>query len=581
MIQPARPFPPAKARMSSLWAVGALLLTVPLWRSPDASAQTPCGLGVYQDAPAAWTLLRHGSSRAGPLGEDANPGRWPLLRSVSHQFLGADSMAGHCTFALRPLTPEVRLVGNSELPFSREEGPLWAGRGWNTRLSAGFHARWGRVEAILAPEFTWSENRSHLLVDALVPGRSPYSSPWHTGGVETFWIRGGSASIDLPQRFGPEAVTGIHPGQSTLALRLGGLSVGASTENRSWGPAMLNPLVLSANAPGFPHVFLQLREPVKGRFGSVEGLLLAGELRSSDYFVETDAGRRSLGAMALVYRPPVADEGVELGLVRSIYGDADGWGDVFRSGVEPFFNWDRPPGLAAAQGEPTWQPEKEQLTGIWARWTLPDDGFQLYGEWVRHRLPVGIKDLLTAPHYSQGYTLGAEWLGAVPGWSAPLLRLHGEITNVEESSAFHHRDAYSFYTSAVVPEGYTHRGRPLGASFGPGGSGQWLALDVLGDWWSVGLQGGRIRWETDAFYRSKTQRRAFGRRTIHAIDAQVFLGVRGAVRSGWLDAELEILGSDRFNYYFFNPDVSWNTPGRVDFRSYTGSVTVRPRLLRH
>ncbi|MEX2526785.1 MAG: hypothetical protein WEA09_04045 [Gemmatimonadota bacterium] len=561
-----------------MWAV---VFALPLWSPADASAQTPCGLGIYQDAPAAWTLLRHASSRAGPLEAAENRSHWPLLRSVSNELLGVDSIPRHCSLALRPLTPEVRLVGNSELPFSREEGPLWAGRGWNTRLSGGFHARWGRIEAIFAPEFTWSENRSHLLVDALVPERSPYSSPWHTGGVETFWINAGSASIDLPQRFGPEAVTGVHSGQSTLAMRLGGWTVGASTENRSWGPAMLNPLVLSANAPGFPHVFVQLREPLEGRFGSLEGLLLAGELRSSDYFVESDAGRRSLGAMALVYRPPLADDGLEFGFVRSLYGGAEGWGDVLQSGLDPLINWDRAPSLTPAEGEPRWQPEKEQLTGLWARWILPEDGFQVYGEWVRHRLPVSIKDLLTAPHYSQGYTLGAEWVGAMPGWAAPLLRLHGEVTNVEESSAFHHREAHSFYTSEVVPEGYTHRGRPLGASFGPGGSGQWLALDVLGDWWSVGLHGGRIRWETDAFYRSRTQRPAFGRRTIHAFDAQVFLGVRGALHIGWLDVEAEVLGSDRFNYYFFNPDVSWNTPGRVDFRTYTGSLTVRPRLLRH
>lgn len=561
--------------------MGAVIFAIPLWSPTDLAGQIPCGLGVYEDAPAAWTLLRHASSRAGPLGEEASPRDWPLLRSVSHYLLGVDSLSARCTVAVRPLTPEVRLVGNSELPFSREEGPLWAGRGWNSRLSAGFHARWGRVEAIFAPDFTWSENRSHLLVDALVPGRSPYSSPWHTGGVETFWINAGSASIDLPQRFGPEAVTGVHSGQSTLAMRLGGWTLAASTENRSWGPAMLNPLVLSANAPGFPHIFLQLREPVTGRFGSVEGLLLAGELRSSDYFVETDAGRRSLGAMALVYRPPVAEAGVELGFVRSIYGSVEGWGDVLTAGLDPLLNWDRPPSLSGAEGEAPWQAEKEQLTALWARWTLPEDGFQIYGEWVRHQLPLGIKDFLTAPHYSQGYTLGAEWVGAMPGWAAPLLRLHGEVTNVEESSAFHHRHANSFYTSRVVPEGYTHRGRPLGASFGPGGSGQWLALDVLGNWWSVGLQGGRIRWETDAFYRSKSRRPGFGRRTIHALDAQVFLGIRGAVRSEWLDAELEVLGSDRFNYYFFNPDVSWNTPGRVDFRTYTGSLTVRPRLLRH
>jgi hypothetical protein len=152
---------------------------------------------------------------------------------------------------------------------------------------------------------------------------------------------------------------------------------------------------------------------------------------------------------------------------------------------------------------------------------------------------------------------------------------------VEESSAFHYRRSNTFYTSHSVPEGYTHRGRPLGASFGPGGSGQWLTLDFLGEWWSLGLQGGRVRWETDAFYRTQPRRPEIGRRTIHSFDAQVFLGLRGMLHTEWVEVEAEFLGSDRFNYYFFNPDVSWNTPGRVDFRTYTGSLTVRPRLLLH
>src|SRR5204862_1783295 len=94
------------------------------------------------------------------------------------------------------LIPEVTLVENTTLPFSMNDGALWAGRGLNARLRAGIRAEWGRWLLILAPELIVSENRSYQLPDPLtVPprplDRHPLSSPWHL-----------SPSIDAPLRFG-------------------------------------------------------------------------------------------------------------------------------------------------------------------------------------------------------------------------------------------------------------------------------------------------------------------------------------------------------------------------------------------
>ena len=51
------------------------------------------------------------------------------------------------------------------------------------------------------------------------------------------------------------------------------------------------------------------------------------------------------------------------------------------------------------------------------------------------------------------------------------------------------------YTSRSVVQGYTNRGRTLGASIGPGSSSQWLAADVFGPTGRFGVFAGRVRWD--------------------------------------------------------------------------------------
>ena len=62
------------------------------------------------------------------------------------------------------LAPEIRGVKNSNLPFSFNDGPLWAGRGWNRLVTIGARAQLGPITMVIAPQFIYLDNESFHLI---------------------------------------------------------------------------------------------------------------------------------------------------------------------------------------------------------------------------------------------------------------------------------------------------------------------------------------------------------------------------------------------------------------------------------
>src|SRR5207247_10435111 len=127
-------------------------------------------------------------------------------------------------------------------------------------------ARWGPLSVILAPELIAPENQSYPLPPPEVElprpaGRDLLSTPWHVGAY----------SIDLPLRFGTWGAWRIDPGQSTLAVDGGPVTVGISTENEWWGPGIRNAIVMSNNAAGIPRVFVRTTRPLRTAIGTFAG----------------------------------------------------------------------------------------------------------------------------------------------------------------------------------------------------------------------------------------------------------------------------------------------------------------------
>ena len=147
----------------------------------------------------------------------------------------------------------------------------------------------------------------------------------------------------------------------------------------------------------------------------------------------------------------------------------------------------------------------------------------------------------------------------------------GEVTTLEQSGDFKTRPVGVFYTSRRVIQGYTQLGLPIGASFGPGGSSQWVALDRVWPEGMVGLTLNRIRWNEDV--RSTYTWPAYLGDCNH--DVSIIPGVRGGhtVAGGYLSASVAF--GDRLNYDFQN--VSGCVGGaKVDVHNTTVSISFSP-----
>lgn len=499
-----------------------------------------------------------------------------LLRSSS-TLLAADTAAKDSS-TLSVLSPEMRVVYNSSIPYSLNEGALWAGRGRNIELSAGVVARSGPFTLILLPHVLLQQNQDFQTLpypSYLVPARSAYASPWYPAGE----------SIDRPSRFGDDPIYGFSLGQSSLTADIGPAAVGVTTENLWWGPGIRNALVMSNNAPGFPQIFVRTARPLQTVLGAVEGRWLVGGLSDSGYFDDDPIGdKRSLSALALTLRPAF-DPNLTVGFTRSVYAPirrsidwTDSWLDVFRNVGRPAAS---AAALAALQDGSADEDEApypvlgpDQIFSFFGRWVFPEAGFEAYGEWGRTERPSGVRDFLVSPHHTQGYTVGLQWATRLRSGSA--FRLQTEVTNLELSSTYRHRPTLSWYTSASVPHGYTNRGRVLGAAIGPGASSQWLAADYLDRAWQIGVFAGRVRWDNGAFYRQ-----TYSSPTYLGHDVSVLGGIRGAFNVGPVGVMAEIQTATRLNYLFQHIPYSQADILSTDIRNHTLRLTLgRARDLR-
>src|SRR6266581_3369710 len=355
------------------------------------------------------------------------------------------------------------------------------------------------------------------------------------------------------------------PGQSTIGVRFGALVGGLSTENEWWGPGIRNAIVLSNNAAGIPRAFLRTGRPLHTRIGTIEGSWFLGGLFESPYFDNVwQDDRRSISGIALTWRPKFEPD-LTLGFARTVYASMLGWDRLPTHLFDVLRN--RGTRVTPDSGAVN---SREQIAALSGRWVFPAARFAAHFEWARTELPTSLRDFLTSPTHSQGYTLGLEWATPV-GPSPNLLRFQAEHTYLERSPSYRDRPLASFYTSGSVAQGYTQRGKVIGAAIGQGGSGHWLGLDYFMPRWRVGLQLGRIRWDDDALYRFPS----YYLNKWCAHDVSLFAGVEASHSSRWGRISASLTRGERINMFFYH--VTWcgstaDRPDILDARNTTLEV---------
>jgi hypothetical protein len=425
------------------------------------------------------------------------------------------------------------------------------------------------VRLIFAPELISSENSDWIIrpfpfdqhVPAIPPDRAGdgYVLPYY---VASLW------SIDQPLRFGKGPIHRFDLGQSTVMFATNRFNLGFSNENEWWGPGIRNAIVLSNNAPGFPHLFIRTAHPLSTRFGLVESRWLVGGLTESKFFDTVSTNNvRSLASVAATLQT-AWDPNLSFGVARSVYSTATGWGQVPWRWLD-VLSRTADTGNATPQ-DPSGKIRKDQLFSLFARWVAPADGLEIYTEWARTQLRLNLHDLLVRPNHTQAYTLGLQWRR--PAWWGGAFRLQTEITQMEQSATFRDLPQESWYMSTRVIQGYTNRGEVIGGSIGPGASSQWLAMDYVRQSWRFGGYLGRIRWNEDVH--STANFPVYQGYCNH--DVTLYPGVRAASisRLGTLTADVAF--QNRENAFFENDGGCPNVGIRRDIRNRSLSITFSP-----
>jgi hypothetical protein len=368
------------------------------------------------------------------------------------------------------LTPQAALIYNSAFPYGFNDGAVWAGRGLTGSVQAGFGGRVGPLSFAIEPIAFRAQNSSFALLANGQTGKYVFDDPTNP------------QTIDLPQRFGDGAYQRIDPGQSTVRLDFPFVALGVSTANDHWGPAIDNPLILGNNAAGFPHVFIGTSQPVNIFIGHLHGRIEYGRLSQSQFAFPSDSETRRFVSGIVASFSPRGVDNLQIGGARFFHSIWPDSGFTSHDFLRPFEGLEylatQGPGHTAVGLE-----GDNQLASLFFRWTFPQGGVELYGEYGRDDHNLDTRDLLLEPDHESAFTLGLQkvWTRA----DGSLLTFRGEHTDARVSSIQLGRPQNPFYVHTIVTQGHTQYGQVLGGAAVYGGGGSTIEMsryDKTGRW---------------------------------------------------------------------------------------------------
>jgi hypothetical protein len=433
---------------------------------------------------------------------------------------------------LAVLPPRLETAFNSRYPSGANDGLLWAGRGVSSFATIGVAGRAGPLSFALAPEVAWSQNRAFALVPNGQPGDLRFMNPWYGSG------------IDYPSRFGGTPFGSWAPGQSYARLDAWNASLGLSTENLWFGPALRNGIAMSSAAAGFPHVFLGTTRPADVWIGTVEAKVLWGRLDRSRYV--PDPTHPLLTALVLDYTPRWLPR-LSVGLARV---HLQVWDRLRLRDWFPFLQSFEKKTLASVYDDPTGDNARDnQLASVFARWTFPGSALELYGEFAREDHENSWEMFIREPDHSAAWTLGMQKVFRA---GARSVRLEAEATNLQMLFPAGNPRGNPVYYTHGNDLSYTYQGQLLGAWIGPGADAQHLAVDVFDGRGRIGGYLERVR-RNDAVYWLTIDPQ--GRGISH--DTEVTAAVRQVFFAGPVDLSWEAAASYRWNRDFLRNEANY------------------------
>jgi len=390
--------------------------------------------------------------------------------NVSHIWQGQNLVIWHGLFGkfrLRAYGPDLFMSGNTAAPYGQNDGLLWQGRGFNAMLSGGVRFEGYGVELTLMPRIAFSQNVGFDYI------QSAYSGPDFAGKAEKNGYYG-MWGIDAPQRFGDKPFFDWDFGESEIRYTWRSLTIGFGTQPIWIGPAQLNPIIHSNNAPSYPKLDIGIRRHaikiprVGWHMGDIEFRAWWGYLSESNWFDNDSSNNHNLiTGVSVAYSFPYFLKGLTFGLNRIMLSkwDAMNYRSIFTL-------------LWPAMNNSAGTDEYDQRASIIIDYLLPLAGINVYLEWGRNDFSPNTDSVIRYLFHTSSFTAGAKKTFSFSSFIKGEILL--EITKLECSQDYDRVVPWTstFYAHHIIIQGHTNRGQWLGAGIGTGGNSQYLGFKL-------------------------------------------------------------------------------------------------------
>lgn len=469
---------------------------------------------------------------------------------------------GRRKFTMLPLT--YRSQYNSEYAFGVNDGVMIPNRGLQQVFSLGAYAEFWKFSLQLQPEFFSAQNLDYL------------GFPMEHQATILFYYEYMNR-IDMPERFGTEPIKRYFPGQSSFRFNTKGLSFGISSENLWWGPSKRNSLLLSNNAPGFWHLTINTRRPIKTAIGSFETQAITGYLNSSgflppwpDYSIQQNRvimpkredNQRYLSGVILTYQPK---------WVSGLFFGFASVNQMYRSDLKslpdylPVFN-----GHKKAQNiyDPV-QDQRQQFSAGFFRWLSPEGRFEFYGEFGTRDNDRPFNDFITTPESGRAFTFGFTHLVEMKKPNR-YLEISSEMTFSGQTIREDIRQLRSWYIHDYVRHGYTHEGQVLGIGNGPGSNQIFAGVAWVEGKKKLGFQIERIEYNNDFYYYRYEESKDFRNKYV---DLVFSLTPEWRFGNLLLSGKFQYVYTFNYKWYLENDPKTYFVPG-YDRKNFVGHLSL-------
>ncbi|HYW36254.1 MAG TPA: capsule assembly Wzi family protein, partial [Balneolaceae bacterium] len=474
----------------------------------------------------------------------------------------------HYQVHIGPYDPVLKNTFNSKLPYGKNNGAAWYGRGLNTELQGGFYLTSKYFTITFRPHLIYTQNKP-FEVPSFIPtypnGDIRYVQP---GYIPNYQL---ANRIDRPFRFGPKSYGTIDWGESSVRLHYKEFEAGFSKGTLWWGPGVEYALAMSNNAAGLRHLFIGTRKPISLplNIGKLEFRWIFGWPRDSRYFDLNVYGAKTqqriqkanilqktrfINGLNVVYTPSFLPN-LSIGVSRIIQQYIPNGGLSVSDLLGVFKSFPHPAKGYYANNNPydvSYFLNVEPISSYYFRWTLPGADAEFYGELYKGNHNVNLRDFILEPQHGRAYTLGLQKVLTFNG-PLQLLKINTEINDLLPGLIDWVRPQDYFYTSHAIKQGYTNRGQILGAAIGPGSKSQYLGFTGYFKHGKLGIFGQREVIDNQ-FYYERIERYhpggGFKNQTHHYEKLNV--GLKGSYKIGPILLNGKITWDKNYNYGFAN-----------------------------